>query len=100
MLAVYGITQPYKSRATNVMEMLIQINFILLLALESSGYLKDTYSVFPIPELPANNNVNITLSASTFNRISSITKILLPFYYLPVFPFIITAVVNLVQYIR
>lgn len=82
MLVVYGMIQPYKNRTTNIVEMLVQINFILLLTLESSGYLKDT---------------NVDLNSS---GVSTVTAILLPFYYLPIVPFIVTAGIKFIIYIR
>ena len=103
MLAVYGMCQPYKSRATNIMEMVLQVNFIFLLTLQSSGYLRDVYNVFPAPELnPSAINANVApiFDGNITRIISSLAKLLLPFYYLPLLLFIVTAIVYLVVYIR
>ena len=101
MLAVYGICQPYKSRATNKMEIVLQVNFIFLLTLQSSGYLRDVHNV-PEDELNTLNEVAAGFDGN-ITRISSLAKILLPFYYfyyLPLLFFILTAMIYLVVYIR
>ena len=103
ILVVYGLCRPYKSQVTNMMEMVVQINFIVLLALESTGFLKDQYNVFPVPEVGALNvsrNATSNLFDGKITGISTIAKILLPFYYLPLLLFFFTAVANLIIYFR
>lgn len=103
MLVIYGLILPYKSKLTNTLELGVQINFIILLALESTSFLKDTYNTFPIqPQMPASAQLNTTAANSTckdtFSRISDISKILLPVYYLPLLLFVITAIGKLILY--
>ena len=49
VFVLYGFIQPYKSRITNFIEMMVQVIFIILLALESTSFLRDVYNVFPAP---------------------------------------------------
>ena len=103
MLVVYGLIQPYKSQTANVMEMVVQTNFIFLLALESTSFLKDTFDVLPSLQMQADISLNGTAVAQCSDKltgISHLSTILLPFYYFPVFLFIVTAVAKFIQYIR
>ena len=106
MLVIYGLVLPYKSKLTNILELGIQINFIVLLALDSTSFLKDTYNTFPtLPQVQASAQLNTTAVDSNnckdiFSGISDISKILLPFYYLPLLLFIITAIGKLILYSR
>ena len=108
MLAIYGHIQPYKNKLTNVLELAVQINFIVLLALESTSFLKDTYNTFPPlqPQMQASAELNTTAALSDSIckdapvGISDLSKILLPFYYLPLLLLIITAIGKLIHYSR
>lgn len=106
MLAFYGFMQPYKSNLTNVLELTVQINFIILLALESTSFLRDTYNTFPPPpQMQANAQPNTTAAGDSTCKdapdgISDLSKILLPFYYFPLLLLIITATGKLIQYSR
>jgi hypothetical protein len=106
MLAIYGLIQPYKSKLTNVLELVVQINFIILLALESTSFLRDTYNTFPPPpKMQTIAQLNTTSAEGSACEdapmgISGLSKILLPFYYLPLLLLIITATGKLIQYSR
>ena len=95
-LATYGYIKPYKSLFANLMEVVVQTNFIILLTLESNGFLRDTYNTFP-PLL--NDTVNITPNevatcSDSFTGVSRLAIILLPFLYFPVLLFTIIAAVS------
>ena len=109
MLAIYGFIQPYKSKLTNVLELVVQINVIVLLALESTNFLKETYNtVPPLSQMQASAQLNTTATVADDSSpckdapigISDLSKILLPFYYLPLLLLIITATGKLIQYSR
>ena len=106
MLVIYGLIQPYKSKLTNVLELVVQINFIVLLALESTSFLKDTYNTFPtLPQMQASAQLNTTAADDSTCKdapigISDLSKILLPFYYLPLLLLIITAIGKLIHHSR
>ena len=97
VFCIYGLVQPYKSRVTNIIEMLIQVTFIILLTLESTSFLRDIYNVFPLPQVRVGNGANVTMDVCTDGRsgVSVITSILLPFYYLPLLALIAVATVKL-----
>ena len=103
ILVIYGLIQPYKSNLINVLELIIQVNFIILLALESTSFLRDTFP--PPPQMQANTQLNTTAAGDGTCKdapigISDLSKILLPFYYLPLLLLIITATGKLIQYSR
>ena len=102
MLVVYGFIQPYKSRTANIMEIVVQTNFIILLSLESTSFLKDAYNVFPPPQLQATTTLNETAVAckDDLPGVSLLTKILLPFFYTPLLLFFVTATTELILYNR
>ena len=90
MLVMYGLAQPYKHHFTNIMEMVLQTIFIVLLDLKSTNF-EDSYGHLLAPPEMIN---------STTSGISTIAKILLPIYYLPVFLLIIVATVHIFIQIR
>ena len=106
MLVIYGLVQPYKNKLTNVLELIVQINFIVLLALESTSFLKDVYNTFPpLPQMQASAQLNTTAADDSTCKdapvgISDLSKILLPFYYLPLLLLIITAISKLIHHSR
>ena len=97
VFCIYGLVQPYKSRVTNIIEMMVQVTFIILLTLESTSFLRDIYNVFPLPQVRVGNSANVTMDVCTDGRsgVSVITSILLPFYYLPLLALIAVATVKL-----
>ena len=100
IFVVYGFIQPYKEQLTNILEMVVLGNLVLLLTLESTAFLNDVYSVFPQPltSTAASQNATVTC-VEGIHGVSDLTKVLLPFYYAPLFLFAIVAAVKLVLYI-
>ena len=104
MLVVYGLIQPYKSKSANVLELVIQINFIILLAVGSNTFIKDTYNTFPVPQMPTrayqpNTTEAVCEDTHSNHGISDISKILLPLYYFPLLLLMVTAVGKLILYV-
>ena len=103
LLALYGSILPYKSLFANVMEIVLQTNFIILLALESTSFFRDTF-----PSLNHRMQTGTSLRNETTvcsdevddHRVSPFTAILLPFYYFPLFLFTVAASIKLIQHIR
>ena len=100
-LVTYGFIQPYKSLTANFIEMAVQVIFIILLALESTSFLRDVYNVFPAPAgVTTSVNPNATDACTDgLPGVSVSTAILLPLYYAPVLLFIIVAVMKFIWYI-
>lgn len=82
--------------------MMIQTNFIILLALESTSFLRDVYNVFPAPaQVTTSINLNATDACTDgLPGVSISTAILLPLYYAPVLFLIIVAIMKFIWYIR
>ena len=100
MLVLYGLMQPYKSRVANVVELIVQANFFILLALESISFLSSTLSPSQIVQ-KADTNLNETdICEDETTRISIFTTIQLIVFYLPLLLFIAVALIKLTIYIR
>ena len=98
ILVVYGYIQPYKSLTANIVEIVIQMIFILLLALESTSFLRDAYNIFPPSEVQTVNGTDVC--KDDLSGVSLLTAILLPFYYLPLLLLIILATFKFILFVR
>ncbi len=99
LVAVYGLFQPYKSIAVNILEICVLSNFLLLLMLQSTQLIKDNYVVFPLPDAITEFNLTTT-ACQLYSGISTLTWILLPFYYLPLLSLLVVLGVALINYLR
>ena len=106
ILALYGFIQPYKSLFANVMEIVVLTNFILLLALESTSFFRDLFpSLGQMVQAGTSlrNGTDVDLcndETDNGHGLTGFTIILLPFYYIPLFLFIVAASIKLILYIR
>lgn len=98
-LVTYGFIQPYKSQLSNILEIVVQANFVLLLALESTTFLEDDYGVYLSTEMDTDVSPNATNAyTDVAPGVSVFTTILLPFYYAPLLLFIVVATMKLILY--
>ena len=84
-LAVYGHYQPYKSNATNLLEIAILADLLILLLLRDTPALIEDFLKFP-----GDGSHHIYTEGEctdTPDGIAAIVWILSPFYYAPVFLF-------------
>ena len=93
---LYGYAQPYKAAVANLIETVVNINFLLLLLLNATPFFYEDALIFPTPS---------TSSAETscpghVSGIAIVSWILMPFYYLPLLLFIALAVVFGTLHIR
>ena len=98
VFTVYGFVQPYKSLIANIIEMGVQINFLLLLLIEATSEIHDIY--FTFPPILQSDATSQGECVDTLTGIATTTWILMPFYYLPLLVFAVVAGVHLVLYIR
>ena len=98
IITVYGFAQPYRSLIANILEMGVQVNFLLLLLIESTSSIRDSYFIFPA--LTQSNTEFDPKCVDSPTRIAPLTWILMPFYYLPLLVFVVAAGVYLAFYIR
>ena len=98
IITVYGFVQPYKSRTANLLEMGVQVNFLLLLLIEATSNIRDLY--FTFPPLLQSNVTSEPECVDSPTGIAPITWILMPFYYLPLLVFTLVACVTFALYIR
>lgn len=102
LLAVYGLFQPYKSQLINLLEIVVLSNFLFLLMLHSTQSIKDALFVFPILDSSDMGNLTTTdvCHDQLYSGVALFTWLLLPFYYLPLFGFLIVIVVMIFNYLR
>ena len=98
IITVYGFVQPYKSRTANLLEMGVQVNFLLLLLIEATSNIRDLY--FTFPPLLQSNVTSEPECVDSPTGIAPITWILMPFYYLPLLVFTVVACITFALYIR
>ncbi len=99
LVAVCGLFQPYKSMAVNILEICVLSNFLLLLMLQSTQLIKDTYVVFPLPVATTESNLT-TSTCQLYSGISTLAWIMFPFYYLPLLGLVVVIGVVLINYLR
>ena len=91
--SVYGYIQPYKLKFSNMIELAVSLNFLLLLILNATSYLSEEYFVF--------HSVLINqVCHGQFDGVAVISWILMPLYYLPPVALCITGFVFGVFYAR
>ena len=96
---MYGFVQPYKSLGANILEMIVQINFLVLLLLRGTEHIQELYLVFP--EDSSSSSAGDDGCSDGPNGIAELTWLLMPFYY--VVPFAVfgaAAVVYVALYLR
>ena len=94
---VYVYVQPYKLKLTNMIEAGVNVNFFLLLILNTTAFFREEYLTFPAPAVVANGSNDCSDSVS---GIAAVSWILLPFYYLPLLVFCLVVLIKLLQYVR
>ena len=98
ILVLYGYIQPYKDLTANIAEIVVQMIFILLLALESTSFLRDTFNVFPASKVQTVNGTDVC--KDDLSGVSLLPAILLPVYYLPLLLLIVLVIIKLILFIR
>ena len=97
-IILYTYMLPYKSKVANALEIAVQLNFLTLLVLETAPLFQDTLFIFPAPsEQDLERGSQECLDSP--KDASLLTWLLLPFYYLPVLGFIVTASVHLILFL-
>lgn len=76
LLAAYGYLMPYKQRAATWLEVIILVDFLILLLLRNNPILQEILSNFPAPT----STTCLPLSTTV---ITPFAGLLSPFYYLP-----------------
>ena len=76
LLAAYGYLMPYKQRTANWLEVIILVDFLILLLLRNNPILQEILSNFPAP-------TNATCLPLSTTAITHFAALLSPLYYLP-----------------
>ena len=98
IITVYEFVQLYKSRTANILEIGVQVNFLLLLLIEATSGIRELY--FTFPPLLQSNTTSEPECVDTLTGIAPITWILMPLYYLPLLVLTVVACVYLALYLR
>jgi len=97
LVALYGLVKPYKSTLANILEVVVLVNFLLLLMLLSTELIKDQLFLFP-PITPMNTTAEDCMDG--YSGITNLTWVLLTPYYLPLALLFIITVVFIIKCIR
>ena len=92
LIALYGYAQPYRSTLANILELIFQTNFLILILLEGTSLIRDSLFTFPVTD-------NISSTRDYESGTSPLTWLLLPFYYLPVVVFVLVCTAYGVHYL-
>ena len=91
IIAVYGYVQPYKSRVANVLELVVQVNFLIFMLLEATTFVRESLFKF---------SVHVSSNNATPQGISFLSWLLLPFYYFPLVLLIVIGCGHILFYLR
>ena len=93
---VYGYVQPYRSRLANLLEIAVNINFLLLLLINATSFFHDDMFIFSSADMVFNN----TSSGCTGSiaGVAHVSWLLTPFYYFPLLGAIATSAVLIFRY--
>lgn len=92
-ISLYAYNFPYKSKVANIIEIVIQLNFLALLLLEQTPLVRETVFIF-------SRDTSGDECDSTFSNVSYIVFLLAPIYYAPLLLLVVVAVIYLVIYIK
>lgn len=90
--SLYAYNLPYKSKIANILEIVVQLNFLALLLLDITPIIRDELFVFGGDT--NNSGCNI------FSRVSYIVMLLAPVYYVPVVLLLVVASAYLILFIN
>ena len=101
IIAVYGCVQPYKDTLTNILEIFVQVDFLILVFLWATPHISEEFFVF---KPPSNSTSSHGECAGDTKGVAEIVWILMPIFYLPLVTLLIllitTAVKVLTYHIR
>jgi hypothetical protein len=83
---IYAYVRPYKSTFSNLVESAVNVDFLLLLVLNTTAFFREDYLTFP-PSAQSGPDCS--------DSIATVTWILMPFYYLPLAAFCVTLLSSL-----
>lgn len=92
-LSLYTYNLPYKSKLANVIEVIVQLNFLALLLLDFTPSIRTDLFFFSV-------NADDGTCSNMFSHVSYIVMLLGPLYYAPVLFFFIVGLVHLMIFIR
>lgn len=92
-LCLYTYYMPYRSKLANILELAMQLNFLVLLVLEHAPFVREDLFVF-------SENTDAGYCDNSFSNFSNIVILLAPIYYVPLLVICVVAVVYLVVEIR
>ena len=98
-LAVYttahGYVQPYRDLLTNLLEIAVNVNFLILLIMNTTHYFNDDLFIFP-----RHDDHHTEECGDIHNSIAHVSWIFMPVYYLPLIGACVIATVLAVVFLR
>ena len=99
-IALYGFSKPYKSQAANILEVVVQSMFLLLLLVKITYGSESNFST--LPAVTEDFLASTTADGCT-DKLTGVAEevwILLPFYYAPLLLMPVIALIWLSVYVR
>jgi hypothetical protein len=96
---LYIYVQPYRLKITNLIESAINVNFLLLLILNTTAFFREDYLTFPAPPEVQSSNATYSCTHSV-SGVATVSWILMPFYYLPLPILCVVLGLELFLYVR
>ena len=100
MVAVYGMVQPYKNTTANILEVIVLVNFLFLLMLQTTQQIVDDVFLFPTSNKINFSNSTVENCSNKYSGVSYLTWLLLPFYYLPLLLLVVIGIGYIIYLIR
>eukprot|EP00731_Ephydatia_muelleri_P010299 Em0005g885a len=84
ILSIYGYIQPYKHMLSNVLEVVLAVDVLVMLMMKNTDHIRDSLIGIP-PQLVSttNDSANACVDAENISALSPLVILLTPFYYLP-----------------
>ena len=97
LIVLYGYLRPYSKRSSNVLDVVVLVNFLIMLLVFNDPAIVERFSLFPL-----SSNVSSLAEFSNCHDdqemgpivVTALAKILTTFYYFPLLLFILTILVT------
>ena len=96
LIALYGYLRPYSWRASNILEVVVLTDFLIMLLIRSDPAIVEPSSVFPSSNVSSFAEFNSCHADQEADHaiVTTLTKILTAFYYAPLLLFFPTILVT------
>ena len=96
-IAIYGYLRPYSWNASNILEVVVLVDFLIMLLIRNDPAIVVQYSLFPSSNVSSSAEFTSCHAYQEMEHffITTLTKILTAFYYTPLLLFFLTILVTI-----